>query len=273
MPDNDELSGGKPLLRCKFNRWREQILLQYGVDIVCESGGSYRYSIANPECIDEDKISKWMLDSLSVSNTLSANKCLSNRIIVDEIPSGRDHLMPILSAMRENRILSVTYQSFGKTPHTFNLAPYCVKLYQSRWYLLAKGGNGHLWLYGLDRIKDLKITTDRFKLPDDFDAERFFSLLFGVVLGDKRAACPIVLRAYERHADFIRSLPLHKSQEELPGGSDAYTDFKYFMAPTYDFIMKVLSMGSMVEVIKPQSLRDEVAAWVNRLAEMYLHNK
>ena len=65
--DCEELSGGRPLLRCKFNRWRTAILMQFGVNIECEKRGGYRYYIDNPEAIDEDQLKSWIIDSFAVS--------------------------------------------------------------------------------------------------------------------------------------------------------------------------------------------------------------
>ena len=271
--DNVELSGGKPLLRCKFNRWREQILLQYGADIQCEKGGNYRYFIANPEELDDSKVRKWMLDTIGVGNIISCNKGLSSRIVVDEIPSVRDFLIPILSAMKENAVLSMTYQAFGGDEHTFDIEPYCIKLYHNRWYMLGKGGNEKLWLYGLDRIKALEPTEKKFKLPVDFDAEDYFSQHFGIVLHDGTKPCNIIIRAYGNHVNYMRSLPLHSSQVEVYTEDRVCSDFKYFLAPTYDFIMAILGMGSMVEVLEPADLREEMKSWVQNLAKIYLDNK
>lgn len=266
---NEELSRGKPLLRCKFNRWREQILLQYGVDIRCEKGGSYRYYIANPEELDDSKVKKWMLDSVGVGNIIAENKGLAGRIVVDEIPSGRDFLIPILSAMKENRVLSMTYQAFGRSEHTFDIEPYCIKLHQNRWYVLGKGGNGKLRIYGLDRIKALTAIDRKFRLPEDFNAEDYFSQHYGIVINDGTKPCQIILRAYDNHVNYIRSLPLHSSQVEVYTEEGVCSDFMYYLAPTYDFVMALLGMGSMIEVMKPESLRKEIAGWVRDLADMY----
>ena len=84
---NEELSCVKPLQICTLNRWRNQILLQYGIEITCESNGSYRYYIANPEAIEENKLRKWMLDSVAVGNVIASYKDLGNRIVVQQIPS------------------------------------------------------------------------------------------------------------------------------------------------------------------------------------------
>ena len=266
--DCEELSVGRPLLRCKFNRWRTAILMQFGINIECEKGGDYRYYIDNPETIDEDRLKGWIIDSFAVSNILSEHKSLSSRILVDEIPSGRDFLAPLLSAMKEDKIVNLTYQGFGREAHTFEIEPYSLRLHKNRWYLLGKGGNGKLWLYGLDRVKGVEVNDQKFSMPKDFQAEEFFAKMFGAVLSNEKDARSIVVRAYEGHAHYLRSLPMHYSQHEIYT-SEEYTDFEYYLAPTYDFQMALLGMGAMVEIIKPTELREEFAGWVRDLARMY----
>lgn len=267
--DNEELSCGKNLQRCTFNRWRIQIGMQYGIYIECEKCGGYQYYIDNPEELEDSKLKKWMLDSIGVSNIIAGNKGLSSRIVVNEIPSGRDFLAPILAAMKENNVLRMTYQAYGKNIHTFDIEPYCIKLHQNRWYMLGKGGNGKLWLYGLDRIKALEPTNKRFRMPRDFNANDYFALHFGIVVHDDTRPCRIVLRAYDNHVNYMRSLPLHPSQEEVVTEEGIYSDFQYFLAPTYDFQLAVLGMGSFIEVIEPANLRKDMKGWVRELAYMY----
>ena len=94
-----ELSDCRPLHRATFNRWREAIYDQFGIMIDCQKTGGYLYFIANPQDIDEDKLKKWMLDSYAVGNVIGENLSLKDRILVEEIPSGRDHLTSILEAI------------------------------------------------------------------------------------------------------------------------------------------------------------------------------
>ena len=89
---NKDLSDGNELHRATFNRWRDAIYEQFGIMIDCQKVGGYLYYISNPEDIDEDKLKKWMLDSFAVGNIIGENLSLKGRILVDEIPSGRDHL-------------------------------------------------------------------------------------------------------------------------------------------------------------------------------------
>lgn len=109
---NKDMSDERPLARATFNRWRDAILEQFGIIIDCQKRGGYLYFIANPEDIDEDNLKKWMLDSFAVGNLIGENLSLKDRIVIDEIPSGRYYLTTILEAMRENRVVRITYHPF-----------------------------------------------------------------------------------------------------------------------------------------------------------------
>lgn len=272
--DNDELSRGKPLSHCTFHRWRSSILIAYGIDICCSKQGDYKYYISNPDALEENKLRKWMVDSFVVGDIISGNKSIADRILVEEIPSGLVFLSPLLGAMRENRVIRMTYRSFGGEERTYDIEPYCVKLHKNRWYLLGRGEDEKLRVYGLDRIVKLEPIGCIFRYPEDFDAEEFFSRFFGVVVGMGDKPCNIVVRAYGRHLHYMRSLPIHPSQREIkayiPDDEDeAYADFMVYVAPSYDFILHILGMGDMVEVLSPESVRREVAEYVRALAGMY----
>lgn len=264
------LSNNKRLQRATFNRWRAAILDQFSIDIQCERVGGYLYYISNTENIDNDKLKQWMLDSFAVGNTIGDNLSLKDRILVDEIPSGRDHLPTILAAMKENHVVNITYRSFKSTrSHTFPIEPYCVKLFDNRWYVLAHNINYEdVRLYGLDRIELAEIATETFKLPKGFDAEEFFSTAYGIVVGSGEKPVRIVIRANEDHKHYLKSLPLHHSQRLIEDHGE-YADFDLYLAPSYDFVMKLLQVGAMVEVLKPASLRKTMKRWISDMYDLY----
>ncbi len=268
-----DLSDYKPLPRATFNRWRAAIYEQFGIDIQCQKAGGFLYYIANPEDIDENKLKKWMLDSFAVGNIIGENLSLKGRILVDEIPSGRDHLTSILEAMKENRVVNITYRAFQRTTgHTFPIEPYCVKLFENRWYVLAHNIDyNELRLYGLDRVENVDSTERKFKLPKDFDAEEFFSTTFGIVVDKDIKPERIVIRANENHKHYLKSLPIHHSQQLIADHGE-YADFELYLAPTYDFIMKLLHVGAMIEVISPQSLRKTMKSWISDMQRLYLND-
>ena len=269
---NKDLSDYKPLSRATFNRWRDAILSQFGIIISCQRAGGYLYYIENPEDIDEDELKKWMLDSFAVSNLISENLSLKDRILISQIPSARNHLATLLEAMRENHVVTITYCGFNKSEsHKFPIEPYCVKLFENRWYVLAHNTRyDDCRIYGLDRIEDLEITAETFKIPKDFSAKDYFSDYYGIVTEKNTKPQQIVLRVYRSHVPYVQSLPLHRSQRLLEDKGE-YADFGFFLVPTYDFIMRLLQAGAMIEVISPASLRETLK---ERISEMHsLYNK
>ncbi len=266
----DDISNGDELQRQTFDRWKGKILELMGVIIECNLQNDYRYYISNPEVLKTNELSRWLLDTYTTLNSLSQNIGLKDRILVEEIPSSRDFLTEILNAMRNNKVIELTYRNFvGGNSNTFPIAPYCVKMAQKRWYMLALSiYEDQLRVYGLDRIEWINVTKETFKFPKNFDAKQYFSTFYGVVCDETIKEERIVLRAGRYHQNYMRSLPLHESQREINSCED-YADFELYLRPTYDFCMELMRYGGELEVIEPKSLRHEMHAYARELWEMY----
>lgn len=235
-----------------------------GVNIECRLKGGYRYYISNPECLSEGGLVRWLLDTYSTANTLSQSIQLKDRILVEEIPSNRNYLTDIIEAMKNNHVVTLTYKSFiHGSSHTFSVEPYSLKMFQKRWYLLAKNlVDNNLRIYGLDRLENFEETKEHFTMPKNFDANTYFSSFYGIVTDETIPLQRIVVRANRQHQHYLRSLPLHPTQKEIFTCKD-YADFELTLRPTYDFIMELLSFGAMIEVMEPQSLRLAMKGWVS----------
>ena len=211
------------------------------------------YVVADREGIDNMGMRKWLIQTFSVNNILHESQELKNRILLEDVPSGLQHLTTIVDAMREGVKLSMVYQSFGKPePSTFEVEPYCVKLFEQRWYML--GMSDRLRIYALDRIKALEPTERKFKLPKKFNAAKFFEDYYGIIIGDEDFDVePVALKVNAWQSNYLRTLPLHHSQVEVER-NDEFSIFEYRLCPSFDFRQKVLSMGGSVEVLAPTEL-------------------
>ena len=266
---NSSLSSCEGIHRSTFVRWRDEIRDMFGVVIDCKRIGGYHYFIANPEAIREDQLRGWMFDSLSVGNLISENLALNNRILVDRIPSGREHLKTIIDGMRDNRRVIITHRGFDKEEASeYPIEPYCLRLSDNRWYVLGKNNHGQIRIYGLDRIEEAKLTDVSFHLPKKFNPEDYFSRYYGVVMDHTVKPTRIVIRANEYHKHYMMSLPLHHSQVLLEDAGE-YADFEFFLAPTYDFVMKLLQFGNLIEVLRPKSLRLTLKEWISDMHDLY----
>jgi predicted DNA-binding transcriptional regulator YafY len=54
----------------------------------------------------------------------------------------------------------------------------------------------------------------------------------------------------------LRTLPLHASQTEIEH-QEQYSIFRYNLVPAFEFKQELRKHGSVLEVLKPQWLRDE----------------
>lgn len=263
------LYNGRPIVRKTWFEHRVQIGEQFHVYIECDKHTN-RYYLEGKDSTGMPEIQEWLLNSFSVGNMLLQGKDLNGRIICEQIPSGYAYLTEFIQAMRENKVVKLEYQSFyAKEPQEVELEPYCLKVFKQRWYITGKNiVKNALRTYALDRIDDMEITDKKFKMPKGFDAQELYDTVYGIILDNDKKVERIEINVYNGQADYFRSLPLHQSQRELSSTKDC-TVFEYYLKPTYDFIQELLSHGPDVEVIHPQSLRQQMKHWIKDMSELY----
>ena len=241
--------------------------MQFGVVIECQRGTNLYY-IDNPDSLEKDSINQWLLDSFAVSSLLLDNRSISDRIMLEDVPSGRYYLDIITTAMRENRQISIDYEDFfGNTIQGLKINPYFILLFKRRWYVLALiPQEKAIHRFGLDRIKRIETSATKFNYPKSFSPEGYFHDFYGVF----HDADPLTIRlkAYREKPNYLRSLPLHHSQREIESNND-YTIFEYKIAPTYDFIQEILSHGNQLEVLSPEPFRLQIKAIIQEMHDFY----
>ena len=263
---NDQVIGGSPLTRASFYRHKDAILNMFGIVIECDLDRGYKYYIANPEVLDDESIERWMLSTMTVNSVLSDSVSLRQRILLENVPAGEEYLQTIIQAIKANRRLLITYQRFGTASYEKTISPYALKLFHQRWYLLAFTGR-HYATYSLDRMLAVSLSDETFEMPEDFSPQDYFSEYFGVLTDDTPLE-HIVIRAYGRTPDYLRTLPLHASQREL-SQTDEYTDFAIDIRPTADFIGQLLNHADGLEVLEPAPLRLKIRKLLEETLNRY----
>ena len=270
----DDISRGVEIPKRTFDNWRSVISDMFGISISNEGRGEYRYYIENEDDLRHNGIRSWLYNTLCVSNTLANNQRIKDRIVLEYVPSGQYFLKTIIDAMKENRVLNMTYQSYWKDEESaFDVQPYCVKLFRQRWYLVARSTDPYYYeqgprVYGLDRIRALRATDEHFDLPKDWNAQKFFDTCFGIFVDENIEPETIKLKVSARQANYIRDLRMHESQEEVER-NDGYSIFTFYLRPTYDFRQEILWNGEGVEVLEPLWLRKTIADMVEQMWNKY----
>ena len=265
----NDMSDGEPLSRATFNRYKEAIEEIFDLTIDCQRKGGYLYSIKNESMLKSNKYQNWLLDTLSVSNMLIESDSLQSRIILENIPAGKQYLQLIINAMKQDHKLQMTYHKFGQQEsYTITIEPYAIKVFKQRWYLLAKSPKRETpSIYALDRVEQLVETEETFQFPENFDTEAFFRDCYGVLSTDDKAQ-RIVIRAYAPYMNYVRTLPLHHSQKEIKSTAQ-YADFEYHLKPTFDFRQELLAQGHDVEILQPAPFREEMKAMLEKMLSRY----
>lgn len=264
---DDDVADGNPLSRSTFNRHREAVLYMFGVIIECDTQDGYRYYIDNPEVLENDTLERWMLNTLTVGSVLADSQSIHDRILLENVPAGEEYLQTLIKAIKTGHKVEICYARFGHSGYNICVAPYALKLWHQRWYLLSSDGR-YLITYSLDRMRSVKLLDQTFKLPENFSAAAYFSEFYGVLTDTDVPLQHIRVRAYGRTPDYMRTLPYHSSQKEIET-TDDYADFTFDIRPTYDFLNALASVGPGIEIIEPVALRNQMKEWLKASLDLY----
>lgn len=264
-------NNGNEITKRTFQRHIADIAEIFGVEIECENRGQYKYRIVDDDSRSETT-KEWLLNSLSLHNFVCESQHLKKRILLEDIPSGQKYLTEIIEAIRDEKKLHIWYQSFGKEAKNALIAPYCVKLFKKRWYLVAGTNNGQR-TFALDRLSKIETTDIKFKYPENHPEDTFDNV-FGVIYNTDKIY-HIVIKAFKGakfgYKDcYLRSLPLHYTQKENKKlSTDEYAVFEYDLKLTYELVQELLSHKNQIEVVEPKELRQTMKMEIEKMAEVY----
>ena len=270
------IGNGSPMPPRSFHEHRRGIKELFGVDIECDRSKNVYY-VKNPEVLEENKLSKWLLHYYSIPKDFIIFNGMKDRILLEDVPLGKNFRDAIIDAMRRNVELLIEYQRYeteleGEHRKAFHMQPYAMKVYNHRWYLLGyMKEEDDIRTIALDRILHIKVLNSSFSLPENFDANKYFSNVIGIYTNKDLPVSEVKIRAYGVQADYLRSTPLHKSQSEGSSKYGEFAEFTYRLCITPELISQLLAMGGQVEVLEPEELRDEMKERIEECLTRYQH--
>jgi len=268
---DDEISNGEKYNGRTFHRHRKEVKDIFGIEIECyQKGADWRYRIADSG--DNDYFRRWLMDSIAVNRVIGDSKDTAKYIGIES--SNTEHLPAVLQALKEQHLVEFDYKPYwaDTATHYFNFQTHAVKMFERRWYLIGryKSDMPHIIL-ALDRINNFEIMEETFRRDAAFNMEEMFDGVYGIIVGDDEVES-IWLKVNAHQANYLRSLPLHRTQMELRK-NDEYSIFALRVRPTFDLRQRILSLGSTAEVLKPESFRQEIAEEAMKMAAKYHENE
>ncbi|MBP3409043.1 MAG: WYL domain-containing protein [Bacteroidaceae bacterium] len=253
-----------------FHQHRTAVEELFGIEIKCNTSNGYKYYIANPEVLKNDKTRKWLLNSFNLSNMITAGHNMKDRILFEDIPHGTEYLQTVIDAMQQSKELAIDYQPFYAHRASYTIQPYAMKAYHQRWYVLGyiKELNA-IRNIALDRLLEMTITEESFSFPENFNAEKYYENTVGIFVNDDLSPVKVKLKVYGYQIEYLRSLPLHKSQRETLSKYGEFCVFEYKLCLTPELSSQILAMGENLEVLEPTELRDDIKRRLNDCLNRY----
>lgn len=259
-------SDGNPIPERTFFYYRRGIEENFHIDIQCDSTGHYY--------IDEEVrtrnrgMTNWLLESFTVNTAMKETAIQTERVSVEDVPSAREFLPTVLSAISDSTKLVFTYAGFSKSrPETgIHFSPYFVKRYKQRWYMVGTRDKGEgLRTYALDRVTEMEPVAEHFEMPT-CTPDEFFGDIVGVT-APKSDVKTVRIMTTPVQAKYFRALPFHRSQQETL--HDNYSIFTYRLRLNYELVHELLGFGAAVKVLEPRELIIMMTDELNAARRLY----
>lgn len=261
------LSNGEPIPERTFYHYRRGIEENFNIEISCDRQG--RYYIDSDNSRHTKAFTNWMLDSYAVSNAIKDSHAPMERVEIEDVPSAREFLPIVLEAIQDSRKVTLTYAGFNRSRAERDILfrPYLVKRYKQRWYVIGhKEKGGGIRTYALDRVREMKILSDTFEIPEAFRPEDLFGNIVGVTTSEAPVRT-VRLQTTPTQAKYFRALPLHSSQQEEV--HETYSTFTYRLKLNYELVHEIMSLGPAVKVMEPKELRLMVVSQLSETLKQY----
>jgi predicted DNA-binding transcriptional regulator YafY len=171
-------------------------------------------------------------------------------------------------AVKERRELRFLYRNLGAAKaHWRQVRPYHVACVDNRWYLFAYDvKRSDMRTFALSRLRSAELTGKRFTIPQRFDLNEYLRGSFNVFKGADDYEVVVEFDAWA--GDLVRERKWHSSQE-LATLRGRQVRLRLRLNSIEEAERWVLSWGTHATVIRPDRLRERLAAVGKELAEKY----
>ena len=265
------LSKGKNYPLRSFHNHRKEIQDIFNVTIVCKKNTNCYYISTIGQV---DYFPTKLLGLVSV-NQLIHSKEVKQRVAVNMFPGGETFLPVISQAITDNQCLKVEFQPWGATrPIIYEeFQPYALKEYKNVWYLIGaqkveieddKEISAAIpEMLDLRYVNRVLLLKHHFAAPDETMVNSLLVENYGSKVEDIETQ-EIMIRVSAETAEKLKWNPLHSSQKEIEKRRN-YAIMYMYLKPTTDFVRDLLGLGTNVEVLMPQELKDKMVAEAKKI--------
>lgn len=202
-----------------------------------------------------------LLQNFELLSRIDKDSALNNYVVREHrLPFIGEAFFDILKAIRENFCIEFFYEHYRDNSRSKRhiLSPHLLKESQNRWYVVGYNLEDKLRVYAIERISNVSIYKHiKFKRKKTSDVLSHLADSFGIWVDDSIPVEDVVVRYDKLDGAFIKSLPLHSSQDII-SEDDCSVTIGLRLRVTNDFVMALLARSRSIEVLEPLSLRQRM---------------
>jgi proteasome accessory factor B len=182
--------------------------------------------------------------------------------------SGLNNIPLLIPAIRERNMVNMAYRKFSGEESVREVCPLYFKQYRKRWYLLARDtGDNRVKCFGLERIVSVERLTKKFRQREGEDHDSIYANAIGLFDCDSN---PVTIRFWSEayNANYVRSVPLHPSQEEMER-TENYSIFEVTVVTNFEFFQSILMMGDKARILSPNSVKARIKDIITNMLGYY----
>jgi predicted DNA-binding transcriptional regulator YafY len=187
----------------------------------------------------------------------------------NELLKGLEFIDPLHKYITGKKTILLQYQSFkASTASELIFYPYLLKEYRNRWFVMGNRKKGSSFMIlALDRIVSIQESTEKY-VKADFDIFTYFDNVIGVTKMPHQREQLIVMKINPQHAPYVKTKPLHPSQQILQETPDGMI-FSIRVVWNFELEREILGFGELIEVLSPKRLKRSILNRVKKSLDHY----
>ena len=106
-------SGGNPMPRRTFYNYRQAVEELFNIEIKCDSA-TFDYYISDIGDRHNEGVTNWLLNTAVTNELLAGSRAVADKIFLEQVPSAREFLAPVIESLRDNRPIRFDYHAYGR---------------------------------------------------------------------------------------------------------------------------------------------------------------
>jgi predicted DNA-binding transcriptional regulator YafY len=182
---------------------------------------------------------------------------------------GIEYIEILFNAILNKQVLNIKYQPFkADKALEVTIHPYFLKQYNNRWFLFGLSDKyRNLSTYALDRILSVDVIQKTYIENNHIDFNEYFEEIVGVTIPKNEKVETILLKMDNDYAPYILTKPIHGSQKVKKEKGETIISIE--VIPNNELINLILGMGTHVEILEPNYLRNKITEIVREMFKKY----